>query len=437
MGNRGKGLHRLNFVNEVNTIENGFGAEFRVAQANLYANIAAGRGNTFAYFGAGSGTSPLPIMLSYFNTTANYDPSNPARYATTNFANATLVGLLNRNNPSPIGFVGSASFEADATRRANAIANGRPSNFFRANPAVPNGSFLLQSDANSWYDSAVFEVRRRLAQGLRLQASYVFSKAQSDASTSAGGGQSNYTLRPGGLALAKNVQPFDLRHAFKFDATYDLPMGTGRAFFGNAGRGVNAIVGGWTLLPTVRWQSGSSFSFGNVQLVGMTVKDLQKEIFVRKNATTVTFLPDDIILNTQRAFDLNITGASGYGTTYGGAPTGRFIAPAGFGNCQQQFSGQCGFQNLKVYGPAFRNFDLAIAKKINISERRNFEIRTTLLDVFNSPSFRVGGWAADVATAAVGGATFGQLAAGSAYQDLSTTNNPGGRLIDLMIRFNF
>ncbi|MBK9527631.1 MAG: carboxypeptidase regulatory-like domain-containing protein [Acidobacteria bacterium] len=437
VGNRGKGLHRLNFVNEVNTIENGFGAEFRLAQANLYANIAAGRGTTFAYFGAGTGTSPLPIMLSYFNTTANYDPSNPARYAATNFANATLVSLLNVNNPSPINFVGSASFENDATRRANAIANGRPSNFFRANPAVPAGSFLLQSDANSWYDSGVIEVRRRLSQGFRMQASYVFSKAQSDASTSAGGGQSNYTLRPGGLELAKNVQPFDIRHQFKFDATYDLPMGTGRAFFGNAGRAVNAIIGNWTLLPTVRWQSGSPFSFGNVNLVGMTKKELQESISVRKNATTVTFLPDDIILNTQRAFDLNITGAGGYGTTYGGAPTGRYIAPAGIGNCQQQYSGQCGFQNLIVYGPSFRNFDLAIAKKITISERRNFEIRTTLLDVFNSPSFRVGGWATDVATSAVGGTTFGQLAAGSAYQDLSTTNNPGGRLIDLMIRFNF
>jgi hypothetical protein len=38
---------------------------------------------------------------------------------------------------------------------------------------------------------------------------------------------------------------------------------------------------------------------------------------------------------------------------------------------------------------------------------------------------------------AVGGATFGQLPNGSAYQDISTTNDPGGRLIDIMLRFNF
>ena len=38
--------------NEANIIENGFLDEFRKAQANLQANIAAGRGNTFAYTGA-------------------------------------------------------------------------------------------------------------------------------------------------------------------------------------------------------------------------------------------------------------------------------------------------------------------------------------------------------------------------------------------------
>ena len=38
--------------NETNIFENGFLNEFRVAQANLRANIAAGRGGTFAYTGA-------------------------------------------------------------------------------------------------------------------------------------------------------------------------------------------------------------------------------------------------------------------------------------------------------------------------------------------------------------------------------------------------
>ena len=41
--------------NESNLVENGFLNEFRSAQANLQANIAAGRGNSFAYFGQAPG----------------------------------------------------------------------------------------------------------------------------------------------------------------------------------------------------------------------------------------------------------------------------------------------------------------------------------------------------------------------------------------------
>ncbi len=55
--------------NEVNWTTNGFLNEFKLAQANLAANIAAGgaRANSFAYFGPGTGTSPLPIYLANFN----------------------------------------------------------------------------------------------------------------------------------------------------------------------------------------------------------------------------------------------------------------------------------------------------------------------------------------------------------------------------------
>ncbi|NJM52956.1 MAG: hypothetical protein HC846_05895 [Blastocatellia bacterium] len=173
----------------------------------------------------------------------------------------------------------------------------------------------------------------------------------------------------------------------------------------------------------------------------MTVKDLQKSIGVYKGANVVTYLPDDIILNTQKAFDINVGNTNsngGYGTTFGtGGPTGRFIAPAGFNNCIQQTVGTCGFNNLIVYGPSFFKFDAAISKRIKIDERRNVELRATFLDVLNAPNWRVGGWAADTIAVGLGGSTFGQMGNGSAYQDLSTTNDPGGRLVDIMLRINF
>jgi hypothetical protein len=434
VGNRGHNLWRQHNINELNTIENGFAAEFRLAQQNLYTNITAGRGATFAYFGAG--TNQLPLILSYINSSATYDPTNPARYNNALFANSTLVTQLSVNFPQVIGF--ASNIENNATRRANALANGRPSNFFYVNPTTgPTGAFVLDNSARSWYDGGVIEVRRRLSAGVRFQASYTFSKAQSDEFQSNSDNFVNFVHRDFGRALAKNVAVFDIRHQFKFDSTWDLPFGKGRAWFSNSGALANGLLGGWTILPTIRWQSGTPFSLGNVQLVGMTRKELQKEIKVRKGPGAVTYLPDDIILNTQRAFDINVTGAGGYGTNFGGAPSGRFIAPAGFGNCQSRYSGECGFNNLVIYGPSFFKFDATLSKRIMIGEKRSIELRAAFLDVLNAPNFRVGGWTADVVSITPGGSTFGQLGSGSAYQDISTTNDPGGRIIDLMLRINF
>jgi hypothetical protein len=436
VGTRGHRIRRTKNLNEINVIENGFADEFKMAQANLYANLAAGRGASFAYFGPGTGTSALPIMLAYFNSASNYDPADPARYAPANFTNGQLVNLLSVNAPNPIGFVSNAAFENNAVRRANAASNGLPVNFFRVNPSV-NRANILSDDASTWYDSGVIELRRRLSDGLRIEASYVFSKALSNAFASNENQQSDYTLRPGGLDLARNVQVFDIRHAFKLNATYDLPAGRGKALFSDARRLTNAFVGGWSIVPVVRWQSGSPFSLGNVQLAGMTAKELQNEIRVRKGPSVVTYLPDDIILNTQRAFNVSAVSPTGYGTTFGGPPQGRFIAPPGYGNCVQRFTGECGFTNLILHGPSFFMIDASVAKKFRIDEKRDVEFRMTAFDVLNHPPFRVGGWDSDVIGIGVGGATFGQLGPGSAYQDLQGTNNPGGRIIDLMLRFNF
>ena len=56
-----------------NLVANGFMNEFQLAMRNLQANNASGvasRVGSFAYFGSGTGTSPLPIYLAYMNGSA-------------------------------------------------------------------------------------------------------------------------------------------------------------------------------------------------------------------------------------------------------------------------------------------------------------------------------------------------------------------------------
>jgi hypothetical protein len=58
------------------------------------------------------------------------------------------------------------------------------------------------------------------------------------------------------------------------------------------------------------------------------------------------------------------------------------------------------------------------------------------LNAFNNINFLVGNAGADLNTlGGLNASTFGRFTA--AYQDLSTTNDPGGRLVQLVVRFNF
>ena len=87
--------------NEINIIENGFLNEFRLAQQNLQANIAASRGNTFRYFGEGTGTVPC---RSSSPTSAVCQRRRSATQRTTRRRSSpgtTFVNPMARFNPQP------------------------------------------------------------------------------------------------------------------------------------------------------------------------------------------------------------------------------------------------------------------------------------------------------------------------------------------------
>ncbi len=462
IGNRGHNLWRQYDLDEVNVIENGFLNEFRLAQQNVLANLQNGRGFNFRYFGPGTGTSPLPIMLGHIsgvpaanagNCTAGSGNGSCAQlYSNSLFANTTLLGFLNPLNPSTggggsaaVGYFGMAGIFAgtanDSLFANNRIAAGIPANFWLVNPGKRGGAFLIDNSGQTWYNAVTVEFRRRMSRGLLTQFSYTFGKAMvNNYASSSGVFDQPATLRDFGIR--RNVAPFDITHGLKANFIYELPLGRGRTFFSGAAGWVDKIVGGWGFNGNIRIQSGTPFTFNNVQLVGMTAKELQDAIGIYRdgkdadgiNRGNVYFLPEDIRLNTFRANNTTFTSAGATFTQ--GAPTGRFIAPSGFGNCLQTYVGSCGFHNLVLKGPAFFRSDLSIVKKVNFSETTNLELRGEFLNAFNNINFILGSASNDVnAIGGFGSANFGRYTA--AYQDISTTNDPGGRLVQLVVRFNF
>jgi hypothetical protein len=379
--------------NEVNIVENRFLDEFRRAQQNLLANVAAGRGNTFAFTGA-PGTAPLPIFLAYFN--ARTDASNPLAYSGGNWTNSTFRSFLAIHNPDPFGLVTNDDDDGimdNATLRANALRAGLPANFFVANPHYLGGADLIVNGGDTKYNSFQLELRKRLSHGLQFQSSYVFGKAYES---------EQYSFRRPRRRLLDTGAEGGVTHAFKANWTYELPFGQGRRFAGSAGSWMDRLIGGWSFDGIARIQSGRMLDFGNVRLVGMSVKDFQKAFKLRFDhaGKAVFMLPQDIVENTVKAFSVTPTGYSS------GAPEGRYLAPANTADCIEVAAvttdadrpalfngyGECGLNNLVVTGPRLVRFDLSAVKRVQIKGRLTFEFRAEFLNAFNTPWFTPVTW---------------------------------------------
>jgi len=392
----------LNY-NEINILDNGFVNEFRQAQANLTANIAAGRGNTFAFTGA-PGTAPLPILLAYFNGRGASQAGSPASYTGANWSSQTYLAFLARQNPNPFGMVANGDDTGlldIGTFRSNALAAGLPFNFFVANPDLLGGANLTTNNGRTNYNSLQIELRRRLSQGLQFQGSYVFGKALTSTFE---------TFRRPTFLTRDTGGEGDLTHQLKANVVYDLPFGRGRRFGGNAGGVVERLIGGWQLGLTSIIRSGQLVDFGNVRLVGMARADVENMFKLRFDDAghTVWMLPQDVIDNTIKAFSVSATSPTGYSNL--GVPEGRYFAPANGPDCLEPDNGadygDCGTRELVVTGPTFQQHDIRISKRTPIVGRVNFEFAAELLNAFNHPNFvPVAGIGNDIANYEVTGLT--------------------------------
>jgi Carboxypeptidase regulatory-like domain/TonB dependent receptor/TonB-dependent Receptor Plug Domain len=414
-----------NGIRGENLLNNGFLNEFKLGMANLRANNAAGgsRAGSFAYFGAGSGTQPLPTYLAYLN--GRTDATNAGAYTggTSTWTSSTLASRFVASSPSPVSSAGD--LDGNSTRRSNAIRAGLPANFFVPNPHVDDVD-VTDSGAYSDYHALQVELRRRLSRGLSANVNYQYAIE---------GGSAFDGFSFGRVMISSP----NVRHAIKTQWDWTLPIGRGQRFGSDMNPVLDAILGGWSVNGVGRVQA-RTIDFGNVRLVGMTAEDLQQmyEHDIRTDPAsglrTVYMLPDDVILNTRRAWNVDPASASGYSAL--GVPEGRYIAPPNTADCIQIKAGDCAPRTTLIRAPWFSRFDIGATKRFPIRGTVNFEVRFDLLNVFNTINFDPFGPSTTTTNSAYfGAATFSQVT--SAYQDPSNTFDPGGRLGQVMFRINW
>ena len=372
--------------NELNIIENGFLNEFKAAQANLQANIGAGRGNTFKYAGPGTGTSPLPIYLAYFSGTPASQAGDASKYTSTNFGSSNYYNALAILNPNPFTPAGTSSttgLQGSSTFRANALAAGLPANFFLANPDMLGGANITGNGGYTKYNGATVEVRRRMSQGLAFGVSYTYGVSY---------GSSRFSFRKERVPIRQAGDLGGVEHALKLNWTYELPFGRGKRWLNSTDSILDRIVGGWTFLGSGRVQSGRLLDFGNVRIVGFTEDDLHGMFQLRyapdsTGKTRVWMLPQEVIDNTVKAFNVSATSPTGYGSL--GAPTGQYFAPANSLDCIETVPGygDCGARSVIGRGPTVARFDVSVSKQVPIKGRVNFEFQAQVFNVFNRTGF--------------------------------------------------
>jgi hypothetical protein len=210
-----------------------------------------------------------------------------------------------------------------------------------------------------------------------------------------------------------------------------VPVGRGERVGGSMHPLLNGIAGGWRVSGAARIQA-QMVNLGNVRLVGMSKDDLQKmynfdlRVNPANGLVTPYMLPDEVILNTRRAFNSSTTSVTGYSDL--GVPEGRYIAPASGPDCIQVKTGDCAPRTVLLRAPFFTRVDLGLTKKFPLKGSMNFELRIDVLNLFDNVNFT------PQDNPGSGGGIF-QVT--EAYTDADNNFDPGGRLGQLAFRLNW
>jgi hypothetical protein len=238
------------------------------------------------------------------------------------------------------------------------VACGNNADFFRPFPGY--SSIRRQENAASSIYHALQLSARRTVGALQLSASYTYSHSIDNASSGADGSFVNSY----DLGMTRASSNFDQRHVFTLSYTYDLP------FFKGSGI-THTLLGGWEWSGITSVQTGTPFSITNG---GDGIATPSDNAGVANGVGTAGW-PDRI------GDPFSQIPGSGSGNGFGPLlfNLAAFKAPRGL------TFGDAGRNLLR--NPRQTNFDMALFKRFQFSERYSLEFRTEAFNVFNHTEF--------------------------------------------------
>ncbi len=295
-------------------------------------------------------------------------------------AGKTASDMIRANYSSQLSLNSYAAILSSVGRRVQPSANGNQNVTALSGagpfavipfPQFSGGVTTIDSNDFSTYNGLVLQYQQRYKSGIQFQLSYTFSKALATRDF-----DPTFTVVGTANSQSASSTPFDIynrklnygepqydhRHAFQAHGTIELPFGRGKKF----GHGLNGVldraIGGWELAPIFTYYSGRPFTvYSGANTFGSTVQS--------------TANCDGCPHSLGQVQDYN--GFKWFFNPDTDKP--KFTAPA---------PGQLGSTGKGYFfGPRVFDIDMALLKRIRITERINLELRADATNITNTPSF--------------------------------------------------
>ncbi len=237
-------------------------------------------------------------------------------------------------------------------------------------------SFSANPYGNYTYEALQLQATKRYGSGLTVLANYTWSKNLTDSDSdyspqSAWNGGASGTLNPYNPRAEKSYSQFDQPQQFKIAYTYELPVGKGKKWLGNANRAVDTAIGGWVIGGVNAYSTGFP-------------------LFVQEtNWTSGIFAGQATggIARPNVVQGVNPKGFSGGKYQFGSSTR---VNPAAFTQAPNYTFGNAPRTLGTVRNFAHKEEDLQASKRIPLfTERVNLNFRFDAFNIFNRHSLRM------------------------------------------------
>jgi hypothetical protein len=238
---------------------------------------------------------------------------------------------------------------------------------------------LMLEEASSWYNSVQIRFQKRTTHHISFEGNYTVSKLTDNSSA----GRNNWvgSLSNGlpqqldRLSLEHSISANDAPQRLAAAVVVNLPVGRNQWVGGNMNRGLDAVVGGWSIATLVTEQSGQpiAISMSNPRLANGS----QRPNVVCSQLKTGLSMKD-VAMNWEQN-----SVAEGNGS----APVAPFINSNCFADPGDQNPGNAPryFPGLRVNG--IHDVDLNLYKSFVPKEGMTIDLRAEVFNLMNHPRF--------------------------------------------------